>query len=73
MLQGEMTDFEKGSFNDFTFKINGHKHTFQAPSRAERDGWIVAIETRSSAAKESHEGLIGSDGYKNQLQKFGKL
>lgn len=69
---GEISDFEKGGFIDFSFKIRGHKHTFQAPTRAERDGWLVAIETRSAAAKEAHEGLVGSEGYKSQLDKFAK-
>ena len=69
--QGEMTDFIKGTFDEFSFKIHGQKHTFQAPSRAERDSWIVAIETKSQEAKAAHEGLVGSSGYKSQLEKFG--
>jgi hypothetical protein len=67
-----MSDFVKGDFMDFSFKLHGHKHIFQAPSRAERDGWLVAVETRSNEGKEAHEGLVGSEGYKNQLETFGK-
>lgn len=58
-------------FNDFAFKLHGHKHTFQAQSRAERDSWIAAIETRATEAKASREGIVSSAGYKSSLDKFG--
>ena len=73
LFQGELTDFVKGTFDEFHFKINGQKHTFQAPSRAERDSWIATIQAKASEAKSAHEGLVGSQGYKNQLEKFGEL
>lgn len=62
----------KGDFNDFTFKLNGHKHGFQAPTKVERDGWLVAIETKSKEAKGSREALVGSEGYKSQFEQLGK-
>lgn len=62
----------KHDLNDFSFKINGQKHTFSAPTRDERDGWLVALETRSTEAKEAREGLIASEGYKTQHEKLGK-
>lgn len=58
-------------FNDFSFKLHGHKYTFQAQSRAERDSWIAAIETRATEAKASREGIVSSAGYKSALDKFG--
>ena len=61
----------QGDFNDFSFKLHGHKHSFQVPTKAERDGWLVTIKTKSSDARAAHEGLIGSSGYKSQLEKFG--
>lgn len=67
-----MTDFVKGTFDEFSFKVHGQKHTFQAPSRAERDAWLLAIETKSQEAKAAHEGIVGSEGYKSQHEKFGK-
>ena len=67
-----MTDLVKEGLDVFTFKINGHKHTLQAPSKTERDDWFTAIETKSEDAKAAHEGLVGSEGYKSQLEKFGK-
>lgn len=65
-----MTDFVKGTFNEFSFKIQDQKHTFQAPSRAEHDAWVVAIETKGQEAKAAHEGIVGSQGYKSQLEKL---
>ena len=70
--QGEVSDVAKGDFNDFSFKLHGHKHSFQTPTKAERDGWLVAIETKSNEARAAHEGLIGSQGYKSQLEKYSK-
>ncbi|KAL8794463.1 MAG: hypothetical protein Q9195_002936 [Heterodermia aff. obscurata] len=67
---GELTDFVKGTFDEFHFKINGQKHTFQAPSRAERDSWVATIQAKATEAKSAHEGLVGSQGYKSQLEKF---
>lgn len=63
----------KGDFNDFTFKINGSKHGFQAPTKAQRDGWLVAINAGSTDAKSTREALVGSEGYKSQIEKLGML
>ncbi|KAL9126474.1 MAG: hypothetical protein Q9217_004473 [Psora testacea] len=71
-IQADMTDLAKGNFNDFTVNLHGHKHTFQALSKSERDGWLVAIEPKMADAKTSREGIIGSEGYKTQLEKYGK-
>ena len=59
--------------NDFSFKLHGHKHTFQAHNRADRDSWIAAIETQATEAKGSREGVVSSAGYKSSLDKFGGL
>ena len=66
-----MSEVAKGDFNDFSFKLHGHKHSFQTPTKAERDGWVVAIESKSSEARAAHESLIGSAGYKSQFEKYG--
>ena len=62
----------KESYNEFFFKLHGHKHTFQTGTPAERDSWLVAIETKASEAKAAREGIIGSDGYKQQIEKLGR-
>lgn len=66
-----MSEVTKGDQNDFTFKLHGHKHGFQAPTKAERDGWLVAIESRLANAKASREGLTGSEGYKSRIEHLG--
>ena len=71
--QADMSDVAKGNFNDFSVSVNGHKYTFQATTKAERDGWLVAIETKLPDAKSSKESIVGSEGYKEKLDKFGKI
>ena len=66
-----MTDLAKGNFNDFTATLHGHKHTFQAQTKAERDGWMVAMGPKMADAVTSREGITGSEGYKSQLEKYG--
>ena len=67
----DVTDVAKGNFDDFTFSLHGQKHTFQATNKAERDGWLVSIESKAADAKTNREGIIGSSGYKSQLEKYG--
>jgi hypothetical protein len=71
--QSDVSDVTKGDLNEFTFKLHGHKHAFQASTKAERDGWVVAIESRLADAKASRDGLVGSEGYKNHLKQLGML
>ncbi|KAL9585864.1 MAG: hypothetical protein Q9212_001266 [Teloschistes hypoglaucus] len=68
----DIQDVTKAGLTDFTFKYHGHKHAFQAPNATERDGWLVALETRQADAKTSREGIVGSEGYKSSLDKFAK-
>lgn len=61
----------KAGPHDFTFKYHNHKHAFQAASAAERDAWLVALETRHTEAETRREGIVGSEGYKSSFEKFG--
>ena len=70
--QADATDLSKDGSNDFSFKLHGHKHAFQATSGAERDSWIVAIQKAIDEAAPMKEGIFGSEGYKSQLSKYGK-
>lgn len=70
-LKSDVSDVTKGDLNDFTFKLNGHKHGFQAPTKAERDGWLVAIESRLADAKASRDEIVGSEGYKSRIEQLG--
>lgn len=67
----DATDVLKGNFNDFGFSLNGHKHNFQAINKSEKDAWLVTIETNAAEAKTAREGIVGSSGYKSQLEKYG--
>ncbi|KAL8929856.1 MAG: hypothetical protein Q9208_001000 [Pyrenodesmia sp. 3 TL-2023] len=68
----DIMDVAKAGPHDFTFKYHNHKHAFQAASATERDGWLVALETRHAEAKTSREGIVGSEGYKSSFEKFAK-
>ncbi|RAH45195.1 uncharacterized protein BO95DRAFT_464264 [Aspergillus brunneoviolaceus CBS 621.78] len=68
----EVSDIAKEGANEFHFKVNGHKHTFQAASGAERDGWVLALETKAAEAKAEKETIVASEGYKAELEKLNK-
>jgi len=68
----EISDVTKDGFNEFFFKLGGHKHTLQAGTGAERDSWIDALKSKASEAKEMKEGMVGSEGYRSQLEKYVK-
>ncbi|KAJ5476411.1 hypothetical protein N7475_002140 [Penicillium sp. IBT 31633x] len=68
----EVSDVTKEGHNEFQFKVGGHKHTFQASSAAERDSWVLAIETQATEAKAEKETITSSEGYKAELEKLTK-
>ncbi|KAJ5168310.1 uncharacterized protein N7482_003904 [Penicillium canariense] len=68
----DVSDVTKEGSNEFQFKIAGQKHTFQAPSAAERDSWVVAIEAKSAEAKAEKETITSGEGYKAELEKLTK-
>ena len=61
----------KEGFNEFSFRLNGHKHTFEAPGDEACASWIVAIETKAAEAKSMEESIMGRESYKNHLASFG--
>lgn len=61
----------KDGSNDFFFKLNGNKHIFQASSLPERDSWLLAVESKSSEAKALKDGIVTTDGYQKNMDKFG--
>lgn len=71
-MQGVATDIVTEEMTDFSFKVHGHKHVFQAASKPERDGWLKAVEAVAAEAKGAHEGITGSEGYRSQLTSFGQ-
>ncbi|GFF98112.1 hypothetical protein IFM61392_00108 [Aspergillus lentulus] len=68
----EISDLAKEGANEFLFKVNGQKHTFQAANAAERDSWFVALEAKAAEAKAEKETIVASEGYKAELEKLTK-
>ena len=71
--QAEATDLTKDGTIAFHFKLHGHKHTFEATSAPERNGWFMAAEKIIEEAKASRDEILASAGYKEQLEKLGKF
>jgi hypothetical protein len=73
MLQAYATDLVKDGAVAFTVKISGHKHTFEAQTAAEREGWFIAVEKAITEAKAEKEGIESSEGYKEHKEKISML
>ena len=69
-MQADMSDLQAGDFNDFSLKLHGKNHTFQATNKSERDGWIVALQPQMADAKANRELMLATPGYKNALEKY---
>lgn len=68
----EATDLSKDGTVAFFFKLHGHKHTFESATLKERNGWFAAFEKKIEEAKAAKEGVVSSEGYKEELSKLGK-
>lgn len=65
-----MSDLAEGDFNDFSVKLHGKNHTFQALNKSERDGWIVSLTPLMADSKAHHDTLIATPGYKSALDRY---
>lgn len=63
-------DIKEGSAGEFTFKLHGHKHKFDAQTAAERDSWVAAVKKIAEEAKAKKEEIVSSEGYKEALAKL---
>lgn len=68
----DATDLSKDGVVAFFFKLHGHKHTFEAQTLPERNGWFVAFEKAIQDAATAKSGIVESEGYKEELTKLGK-
>ncbi|KAL8673227.1 MAG: hypothetical protein Q9168_002339 [Polycauliona sp. 1 TL-2023] len=68
----DIKDVAKTGPTEFNFKYHAQKHAFQATNTAERDGWLVALESRHTEAMTDRDAVTGSEGYKSSLDKFSK-
>lgn len=67
----DVTDLTKVFPHEFSFKINGHKHTFKADNDAERDGWYTSLEQGITEAKGSKDDIVKSDKYQETIKHLG--
>ncbi|KAI0443219.1 Pleckstrin homology domain-containing protein [Xylaria telfairii] len=54
--------------NKFHFTAKGHKHTFKAPTAADRDNWVEQIKLKIAEAKELATTVTESEAYKQTLE-----
>ncbi|KAL1607808.1 hypothetical protein SLS60_002746 [Paraconiothyrium brasiliense] len=68
----DATELTKDGAVAFHFKLHGGKHTFEAQTAAERNGWFVAVEKAIEEAKAAKESIVANETYKEELTKLGK-
>ena len=56
---------------DFSFKLHGHNHKFEAASEAERDSWVVALQKIVEESKDLKADITGRDSYKKTVEGYG--
>ncbi|KAI1191871.1 Pleckstrin homology domain-containing protein [Nemania serpens] len=54
--------------NKFHFTAKGHKHTFKAPTAADRDNWVEQLKLKIAEAKELAVVVTESETYKQTLE-----
>ncbi|KAI1459572.1 Pleckstrin homology domain-containing protein [Annulohypoxylon moriforme] len=54
----------------FSFTAKGHKHTFKAPTAAERDNWVEQLKLKIAEAKEVATTITESEAYKQTIESF---
>jgi hypothetical protein len=68
----EISDIKTEGSAIFFFTIAGHKHTFEAASAAERNGWVAALKTKEAEAKELAPTVTESEEYKKAHSALSK-
>ncbi|OTB05599.1 hypothetical protein M426DRAFT_21632 [Hypoxylon sp. CI-4A] len=54
----------------FSFTAKGHKHTFKAPSTAERDNWVEQLKLKITEAKELATTITETEAYTQTIESF---
>ncbi|KAI0882131.1 Pleckstrin homology domain-containing protein [Annulohypoxylon maeteangense] len=54
----------------FSFTAKGHKHTFKAPTAAERDNWVEQLKLKIAEAKEVAATIAETEAYKQTIESF---
>jgi hypothetical protein len=67
-LQADATDInEAHGLNEFSFKLDGTKHVFQAKNAEERAGWVAALKKLHEEAKAIKAEVTSSTEYKDAI------
>ena len=51
IYQADAEEIKEAGTSEFTFKLHGHKHKFDAQTGAERDSWVAAVKKIADEAK----------------------
>lgn len=70
--QSEATDIVREGYTEFSFKLHGHKHSFQAESLQEREGWLAALKRTAELAAGKRGEVLASSGYKDSVAHLGE-
>lgn len=68
----EISDIKTEGSAIFFFTVAGHKHSFEAASAAERDGWVASLKTKEAEAKELAATVTESEAYKKTHSALSK-
>jgi hypothetical protein len=68
--QADAEDIKETGTTEFSFKLGGHKHKFDAPNGGERDSWLAAVKKIADEAKAKKDEILASESYKATLAKF---
>ncbi|KAL9049804.1 MAG: hypothetical protein Q9162_007012 [Coniocarpon cinnabarinum] len=66
----EATSVSKEGDKIFSFRLDRHKHTFEAKTQDERNSWLAAIESTHESAAKSKDDILNSQGYKDNMDKL---
>ncbi|RMZ82721.1 hypothetical protein DV738_g1521, partial [Chaetothyriales sp. CBS 135597] len=68
----DVTNLAKEGFDALSFKLGSHTYKFEAPSTAERDSWLAALEKKVEEARALKDEIVSRDSYKKNLDDYVK-
>lgn len=66
----EVSDIIEDGTDKFAFTYDGHKHTFEASTLAERDNWVAVLKAKTAEAKELATTVPETEEYKKSLAEY---
>ena len=68
LLQAEASEPTVDGPQKFTLTSKGHKHTFKAPTAADRENWVAQLKLKIAEAKELAATIAETEAYKSTLE-----